>query len=252
MKTIDWEALQKDARADGSLDAKVARSWGHRAKQEHLAVGAFTLIAHELAEVGCESVVLSLMTHAANDEVRHAEICARMSACLTHQSFAPTRYKGTPTVPMHPGEDAATRALLHVVEMCCLSETFTGVCMTELLARATHPVARAVVSSLLEDEIDHGKVGWAYLAERANDKTLGELSRHLPDLVERTMRAAMAPAEARPEDDDPAQERYAYLATTTIARLYKEAFSDVIARGFEHLGVDTGRARDRLRALGWS
>lgn len=248
--TIDWERLTHDAALDPP-DPKVAESWSQRAKQEHLAVGAFSLIARELAEVGCEPVVLSLVTRAANDEVRHAEICARMAACLTRQPFATARYKGVPREPAHDGADASTRALLHVVEMCCLSETFTGVCMTEMLARATHPVAHAVVQSLLKDEIDHGKVGWAYLAERTRDGTVGDLATALPELAVRTMRAAMRPALASTETDEPELERWAYLAPSTLSRLYREAFTDVIARGFEHLGVDVEPTRARLRSLDW-
>jgi len=134
-RDIAWAQLAVDAADGKGALAKVAEQWDHRARQEHLAVGAFSRIAHELAEDGCESVVLSLVTRAANDEVRHAETCARMAACLSGQEFRPVRYRGVPRVPMHEGKDESTRVLLHVTEMCCLNETFTGFCFTEMLAR---------------------------------------------------------------------------------------------------------------------
>lgn len=70
--SIAWDDLTRDAKAHGtSALAKVAESWNFRSKQEHLAVGAFSTIANELASEGCEPIVLSLVTRAANDEVRH-------------------------------------------------------------------------------------------------------------------------------------------------------------------------------------
>jgi hypothetical protein len=250
-RDVAWAELAGDAAKSQAPLTMVADQWDHRAKQEHLAVGAFSRIAHELAEDGCESVVLSLVTRAANDEVRHAETCARMASCLSGREFRPVRYRGVPKIPMHEGKDESTRVLLHVAEMCCLNETFTGFCFTEMLARTTHPVARTVLASLLEDEIDHGKVGWAYLAERVNERRREGLEAELPELVVRAMSAGMKPFEARPEEDDPALERFAYLGTRSIADLYRQAVREVIAPGFEHLGFDMSATRARLRAVGW-
>lgn len=246
MAEIAWHELADAAAGDRARAERSALSWDHRAKQEHLAVGAFSLLAGELAERGCEPIVLALVTRAASDEVRHAETCARMAACLRGETWRPVKWRGVPNVPKHESAGPEARVLYHMVEMCCLSETFTGYCMAEMMARATHPVSRAVVQSLLEDEIDHGKVGWAYLAERAGEKTLGELSRVLPELATRAMKAGLSPAAAVPEDDDPLLERFAYLATSTVAALYRRAYDEVIAPGFEHLGVDT---RETTRAI---
>ena len=43
--------------------------------------------------------------------------------------------------------------------------------LTEHFARTTDRVAREAIESLLEDEIDHGRVGWAYLAERVRGRS---------------------------------------------------------------------------------
>jgi hypothetical protein len=96
--------------------------------------------------------------------------------------------------------------LLHMVEMCCLSETFTGVFLTEMLARMPEGSPRMAVESLLEDEIDHGRVGWAYLAARAQAKELDGLDDALPSMLERTVAGVMAYARKNPERDDTAME----------------------------------------------
>lgn len=241
---IAWEELTRDARETRPATV-VAESWNHRSKQEHLAVGAFSMLARELGDEGCEPIVLSLVTRAANDEVRHTEICARMWFALRGETFVPARFRGTPVAP--PAD-----VLVHVVEHCCLSETFTTVAFTEMLARTTHPVAHAVVQSLLADEVDHGRVGWAYLAERAKAGRLQCVAAALPDVFVRAVAPAMKPAELNASDDDPANERWGYLAPKAIASIYRAALHEVVVPGFAKFGIDTRDAMRALEAKGWA
>ncbi len=246
-----WDDLARDAGADRAGCLRVAESWNHRSKQEHLAVGGFSRIAHQLAEEGCEPVVLSLVTRAANDEVRHAEICARMWSALRGQPFVVARYRGTPTMPAYEALPPAMRVLLHVVETCCVSETVTGVAFTEMLSRTTHPVARAVVQSLLRDELDHGRVGWAYVAERARAGSLQGLADALPGAVLRAMNPGMKPAETS-GDDEPSLERWGYLGPQAVAAIYRSTVREVVLPGFEHFGVDTSKTERALEEKAWT
>jgi len=252
-RAIAWDDLDAEALGPEGRRA-VGATWRERMRQEHLAVGAFALLARELAEQGCDPVVLSLVTRAACDEVRHAEICRRFAVRLLGDGAVPARFKGLPKVPAHAGASAADRALLHVVEMCCLSETLTGVYFTEMLARTTDPVAREAIESLLEDEIDHGRVGWAYLAERARERSAGALASALPAMLDRTFRAVLgAPLGRRGArgDDDAALEACAHLGPRAAADVYARALRDVILPGFEQLGVDLAPSRALLRERRW-
>jgi hypothetical protein len=235
---VDAQAEQLDARGRDL----VGRSWRARMEQEHLAVGAFSLVAAELAREGCDSVVLAMITRAAADEVRHADVCRRLATRHLGESAVPRRVRGVPSIPEHAGASDSERVLLHVVEMCCLSETLTGVYLTEMLSRATHPVARAALESLLEDEIDHGRVGWAYLATRAREAaTLTSLASALPAMLERTIgRVVDQPAT---DADEPVLEAHGYLAQRTARALYASALHEVILPGFTAIGVDLGPAR---------
>jgi hypothetical protein len=248
-RAIAWEKL--DAAALGESGRQiVGASWLERMRQEHLAVGAFSLLARELADEGCDPVVLSLVTRAASDEVRHAEICRLFAVALLGADRVPARLRGLPRVPMHSGATPADRVLCHVVEMCCLSETLTGVYFTEMLARTTDGVARDAVESLLEDEIDHGRVGWAYLASRAREGALGALSEALPAMMKRTFGPVLASPRAASRDD-PALEVCAYLGPAAAAEVYRRALRDVILPGFELLGVDLRPTRALVDELRW-
>ncbi|HEY8039697.1 MAG TPA: hypothetical protein VIF15_07880 [Polyangiaceae bacterium] len=252
-RAIAWDDLDGAPLGDAGRRV-VGASWLERTRQEHLAVGAFALLARELAEQGCDALVLSLVTRAACDEVRHAEICRRFAVAMLGADDVPARFRGLPGVPMHASAPPPLRVLLHVVEMCCLSETLTGVYFTEMLARTSDPVARAAVESLLEDEIDHGRVGWAYLAERARERQVEGLAEALPAMLDRTFRAVLAPRRAATAtaSDDAALEACAYLGPRASADVYRRALRDVIVPGFETLGIDLAPARARLRERGWT
>lgn len=247
-RPIAWEALEQAARLlPVHAREVVGGTWRERMRQEHLAVGAFAILTQELAQIGCDGVVLGLVARASADEVRHAEICRRMAVALLGAEAVPRAWRGLPNLPAHEGADASTRALLHVVEMCCLSETLTGVVFAEMHARATHPAARAVVESLLEDEIDHGRVGWAYLATRARDGKLAVLAEALPAMLDRTFGRALR-ERGRVEDDD-AMEAFGYVRDAACADLVRRALRDVVLPGFETLGVDLARSRANVAAL---
>jgi hypothetical protein len=138
--------------------------------------------------------------------------------------------------------------LLHVVEICCLSETITGVYFTEMHAHATRQSARAVVENLLEDEIDHGRVGWAYLATRARQGRLAGLSSSLPAMLERTAVRAIKQADSSPEGERE-MEGCGWLGRSSALAAIRRAVNEVIVPGCETLGVDLGPSMAVLSSL---
>ena len=224
----------------------VGASWKERARQEHLAAGAFMHVAQELAETGCEPIILALAARAAWDEVRHAEICRQMAVRLLDGVTVPRAYRGLPSLPAHDGADGATRTLLHVVEMCCLSETLTAVCFTEMLARATNPGAKSAVAALLEDELDHGRLGWAYLASRTRSGAVAGLVDALPALLNRTVRPAI---ETSVGADDPEMEAFGFLGDGGRRAAIGRALNEVILPGFDTLGIETAGVTVWVRDL---
>jgi hypothetical protein len=247
-RDIPWDAL--DASSLGAVGRElVGKSWRERAWQEHLAVGAFAILTTELAADGCDNAILERVARAASDEVRHARICQRMADALLGADATPARARGLPNVPRHAEAAPADRVLYHMVEMCCLSETITGVCFTEMLARATDRTAHATLESLLADEIDHGRVGWAYLAARQAEARLGDLPRELPKMLERVFRPLFAAPALPPEADDPALEAFGWLGPRALREQVTESLRDVIVPGFEKLGVDLGPSEAVLGEL---
>jgi hypothetical protein len=247
-RPIAWEAIEEAGRSlPESARTVIGGTWRERMRQEHLAVGAFAQMTQELAAVGCDAAVLEHIAQASADEVRHAEICRRVATAMLGEEAVPRAWRGLPRIPTHLRVDAPTRALLHVVEMCCLSETLTGVFFTEMHARATHPAIRAVIESLLEDEIDHGRVGWAYLATRAQAKTLDGLGPALPAMLDRTFGRVLR-ARGQVHDDD-TMEAFGYVREGACAAIFRRALRDVVIPGFELLPIDLSPSSKVLEEL---
>src|SRR5262249_53784984 len=135
--------------------------------------------------------------------------------------------------------------------MCCLSETFTGVYFTEALARTTHATMHAAIESLLEDEIDHGKVGWTYLAARSRDGATNGLAAALPAMLTRVVGRVMHVAGRAPAPDALALEAFGPLGAQATAAIFARTLRDVILPGFELVGIDLVPARACIEESGW-
>lgn len=246
-RAIPWDA--PIPALDPARRARLLHAWSWRREQEHLAVGAFCRIAFEAAAYGCEPATLALFTRAATDEVHHADVCRRMVEKHGGESLATTLKLAS--VPAALAVRTADDLLLSIVETSCLSETFTGAYFTDMLEIATEPLARAVLLSLLEDEIDHGRVGWAYLASACRDGRGAVVEAALPNLVERTMAEVLDDAARAPEGDDPELDRHGYMGRTRGARVYRDALAQIVLPGFEALGIDTSPARAHAHSRGF-
>ncbi len=244
-REIPWDT-ELPAMDDRRRD-KLVFAWSWRREQEHHAVSAFCRLAADAARFGCEPATLALLTRAATDEVHHADVCRRLVEKHTGRELATTLTGGPALEPVTSAEDV----LFSIVETCCISETMTGAYFTEMLETATHPLARAVVLSLLEDEIDHGRVGWAYLAAARRDGRAGGLAAALPRLLDRTIAAVFDDAREAPEPDDPQLDQHGYIGLTRGARIYKEALERIVLPGFEALDIDTRAAREHMDAKRW-
>ena len=248
-REIQWDELEPE-RLSAPLRATLGEEWRARMVQEHLAVGAFAEITSELAQNGCDAIVLALASRASSDEVRHADVCGRIAMTMLGAPAVPRRLRGVPVIPPHVGSAPAERTLLHVVEMCCLSETLTGIYLTEMLARTTNLGMRSAIEFLLEDEIDHGRLGWAHLASAAREGRGGSVAAALPAMLERVVGPVMRAGETTSEARSLA-EGYGQIDAPEAARIFAATLQNVILPGFETVGIDSRAARALVRHCGW-
>jgi len=227
-----------DALSQGDRDA-LAAIWQNRGGLELQVGSGFAAISRELVEHGAARAVLEIVSQAVRDEVRHAEISVELAA----------RYRGTEVIWPQPTKvhipelapaQGSLLATLHVIAMCCVNETVACAVLEAALSRARSPLVRAGLQSILSDEIDHARAGWAHLA------TLDAATKRvLPNWIKRLLAgkldALLAEEAPMPGEGFP---DHGMLSREAFRETVRAALDDVVLPGFERAGIDTGPARD--------
>ncbi len=168
----DFAAFERE-RYPLSLRREAARHWGLRSVAEHGSILQFSAVTHALSQARVGLELLGALARLITDEVRHAELCARMA--LACDPEGPTASPGAFAWPLpeSPWEDApgaddreallawAARALLVA---CCLGETLSRPMYDALVVVCTDPIAAQVLRQIQRDEHLHAAFGWDALA----------------------------------------------------------------------------------------
>jgi hypothetical protein len=143
-----------------------------------------------------------------------------------------------PLPDFHPDEDPVAVRWRHIVGFCCIGETFATAFLNDCRARATMPVVRRAFRYLLADEVDHARLGWAFLASRSSAARAAVADALVPLLVR--YRDHLHDRAARlPDLDEPA---HGCPHASGLLPLFRRSLRELILPGFAQLGVATDRA----------
>lgn len=234
MRALPLDDRSVDALPDEARRA-ISRHWERRAVSELKVARSFGLLAPWVKRLSTEPVVVALMERAADDEERHAEICRVLA-----ERYGGVKVAG-PTVedlalPSFGCEDERLEVALHVAGMCCINETIATAWIEACLACAEVPLAVAANRAHLREEIDHARVGWAYLASRAITPSLREeLGACVPRLLE-----ANVPQWERADPDLPAEgvRMHGHPSEEASRRAVQDAVRELVLPGFRHVGIE--------------
>jgi hypothetical protein len=221
--------------------AQIAALWLSRARNELRTSSVFASLHRELMAFGAGIEVLEISARAVSDEVRHAALCAEVSA----------RYSGLDVTlgsvsPLDPPEfsvcsgrvSRALFAALHSSVNETLATTYLGGCLEE----ATGAVAKAALREIISDEVRHARIGWAVLAsDRLSASDRASISSIMPVLLDVCVSAWLAEVEL----DYPAELPIGHgcLRHQRIASLIDDTLQNVIAPGLDHVQIDSAPAR---------
>jgi len=145
-----------------ALRLEVGRTWQRRAHEELKVASGFTVLCRELLETGAPPEVLSIVSRAVHDEVRHGEVCR---AVAERYLGAAVSWPGEISPePPPPQTDPRLRAAYHVVAVCCVNEAIAWTFLEASLSETRSHTARVGLGDLLADEVLHARAGWIYLA----------------------------------------------------------------------------------------
>jgi hypothetical protein len=163
---IDW-ARSGAKKLFARVREAMADHWRASMEAEHRSAGIFATFVLDLMGAGAPPRFLSAVSAAILDEVRHAELCARLCACYSAQQETPSA--GIPRVPDQRDLDAHEQALFQALFLSVAAETFSSVMLADVAANARDPVVSAVTRIVLADEVRHARLGWSYLGHRLAD-----------------------------------------------------------------------------------
>ena len=200
---------------------------------------AFRPFSVELFEHGAAPVVYEIVGQAVRDEVHHAEISVELAS--KYRGDAPVWPEPEPLhVPPFSPTTGAMHATLYAIAMCCINETVACGVLEAALGQAKSPLVRAALGTILADEIEHARAGWAHVG---SPYVTAEMKRVLPKWLRRLHAAKLRELV---EDDGPLPgEDFADHGMLSRARsraVVRATLVDVIFPGFRRAGIDASLA----------
>lgn len=156
-----WSTLDP-ANYPPALIERARIGWTENAFNEYCTFAAMGQLVQCLALAQAPLDLCAMASTFALEEAVHVELCARISERLG--GLYPRRFDPS-AIPI-----ALDRRLTHqqratemVVRVCCVGEAFSLPMLTGAMRSATHPLTRAVLTTIVRDEAEHGHFGYLYL-----------------------------------------------------------------------------------------
>lgn len=224
--------------------------------QRSLAAGeynAIVLFARIAAAMALHGVPMDLVTAAARvigDEARHADLAMRMAALFADDDGA---IAIDDAALERQGQEPTSLETLDAVmaEVAAIGETLAAALLTGCRRRAVDPVAKALFSALVADEIHHARLGWYYLAWRSPQWSRAERQRVsdraaalVVDVERRFFRGRDAP-----RGSERAARALGVLDSAAQQEIVRQVMEDEIVPALDALGLGATHAwRQRRRA----
>ncbi len=228
---------------------RAARVWSFRMRAEHDATLRFSRLAERLSGSGAHGAVVTMARSAAADERRHTDLCGDLVA---HLGGAPPELPSAPPREVAPsGLTARERVLYEVVALSCITETLSTALLGAIEEASTDSLVTHTAHSILRDEVQHSRLGWAHLAAEKGRGAGPTIAEYLPAMLQGTVNDELfADGEEGPEAA--ALSGLGALQRAERLSVFSETLRSVVFPGLETLGIDPAAGRawlaDRLRA----
>ncbi len=225
---------------------QLVTTWIARAVSEHEQVSRFEAYARRMELFGVAPELIERTREAAADEQRHKALCLAVVRRFggAEPAFEPFEFWRKP--------DGREVLLANVVATCCLMETLNAPFLALCLETAQDPEMRDVLRELLKDEINHGRLGWAYLAWARQQGEGQRLAEELPAMiVDQASPKFFTGAPHPPEPHEAELARFGQLTVPQRQKIFFNTFNEVIFPGLEGNGVSTQLGRQWMAKPVW-
>ena len=143
---------------------KARRWWLAAMRSEYESASVFIDMATQLRQIASPLDVQTVVLRMAQDELRHAAICARVVEAMGGEAKIPAGQ--LPRAMPHPDCGADESVLREIIYGCCLSEMVNVARLAKSVGEVGDPFVRDAFRLLLADERLHAQFGFHYLESR--------------------------------------------------------------------------------------
>jgi rubrerythrin len=226
------------------LRRTVSAAWAFRWQVEREAELRFRSFADRLQQYGEPQPLVDMAEQAATDERRHAAHCQDIALAYGHPSLAAESIALEEIAPR--GWAGKRKLLYEIVASCCVAETQSASVLLELLANASGSELEPILRELARDEMNHGRLGWAYLARAKDTPHALALAALVPGMLRGNAGADLF-NDVPSVQESPELFRHGLLPHPRKRELFVQTAEEVIFPGLETLGVDAAPAKAWLR-----
>jgi hypothetical protein len=158
---MPWGTLQAE-RYPALLVDRARIAWTEAALNEYCTAIAFAEMLKWMLIARAPVDLVGMASDFVADEILHVELTSRVAMELG--GGAPFRVQPENVlVGSTPDLDPLQSANEWVVKLCCVGEAFSVPMLSGAMSAAAHPLTRAVLTRIVQDEAPHGHFGWHYL-----------------------------------------------------------------------------------------
>lgn len=220
---------------DDAARQEISDVWLARSATERRVADSFEVIRDALTELGMDRSLIEIADRAVDDEYRHEEICRVIASRFAGQELE-TPPRLTLVVPKHRGADDRLKLELWVVGQCCMNETIASAFLEAAVATSSAPMARGALKELLSDEIDHARIGWAFLAALP-DAERARIGPWLPGMMRANLKMWRDTPRAYPSTDQLASQ--GAPREEVVERALLTAVRELVIPGLAHFELPT-------------
>lgn len=231
---------------DESARALARHVWRHRLASELEAAQRFRALVPALRGLGISETIVGLANEAAADELEHAKLCRQLV-----QYFGGT-LRSEPQTALRrlapPGIEGRDRVLYEIVAMSCVTETLSTALLGQLVARARDSVCKRAMHTILKDEVNHSRLGWAFLATTGPRGEPDCVGPYLPDMLEATLGDDFFDAAPGPDPRLAELAGLGSLERPERQQVIRETLLHVVFPGLERFGIEVTLGKRWLSA----
>lgn len=157
---LPWGTLRPDDYPPLLVD-RARISWTDTAYSEYCTTIAFSELLKALLLARAPLDLSGMASDFLADEIVHAELASRVAMELG--GGAPLRGRAEDVLQHTQGLDPLQSATEWVLKVCCVGEAFGLPMLAGSMQAAAHPLTRAVLTRILQDESSHVRFGQLYL-----------------------------------------------------------------------------------------